>query len=215
MERKTEPTRYAIQSRERIIQLVTDYCNGSQQEFADKVNLNKASVSQYINGKNVPSNMTATKIATTFHVNPEWVMGFDAPMRAKQPSVRIPVLGRVAAGIPLDAIEEIIDWEEIPQEMAKNGEYFGLKIKGNSMSPRIQNGDVVIVRKQDDADTDDIVIALVNGNEGCCKKLKKTNTGIMLISFNPAYDPMVFDKSEIDCIPVRIIGKVVELRGKF
>ena len=129
--------------------------------------------------------------------------------------MRIPVLGRVAAGIPINAIEETIDWEEIPAEMAGSDEYFGLRIKGDSMSPRIMDGDTVIVRRQDDADTGDIVIAIVNGNDGVCKRLRKTDSGIMLISLNPAYDPMVFDHSDIDTIPVNIIGRVVELRGKM
>lgn len=186
----------------------------TQEELAKYLGTTKQTIYKYENNiiTNIPSD-NIVKLAGLFGTSPLTIMGMEHPNEKSY--CRIPVLGRVAAGIPLDAIEEIIDWEEIPQEMAKDGEYFGLKINGDSMSPRIQNGDVVIVRKQDDADTDDIVIALVNGNEGCCKKLKKTNTGIMLISFNPAYDPMVFDKSEIDCIPVRIIGKVVELLEKM
>ena len=88
-------------------------------------------------------------------------------------SVSIPVVGRVAAGIPIDAIEEIIDREDIPSTLAKTGDFFGLRIKGDSMSPRIMNGDTVIVRRQDDAESDEIVIALINGHDGVCKKLKK------------------------------------------
>jgi repressor LexA len=83
------------------------------------------------------------------------------------------------------------------------------------MEPRIQNGDVVIVRKQSDADDGDLVIALVNGNEGTCKRLKKMKTGIMLLSNNPAYDPYVFSWDDINKLPVTIVGKVKELRGKF
>ena len=83
------------------------------------------------------------------------------------------------------------------------------------MSPYIMDGDTVIVRKQDDADSDQIVIAMINGNDGVCKKLRKTSHGLMLISLNPQYDPMVFDHSEIDSIPVNIVGKVVEIRRKL
>jgi len=127
----------------------------------------------------------------------------------------INVLGRVAAGIPIDAIDEIIDQEEISPRLAQTGEFFGLRIKGDSMSPRIMDGDTVIVRKQDDAESDEIVIALINGHDGVCKKLKKINNGLMLISLNPQYDPMVFDYAEVDSIPVKIIGRVVEVRGKL
>ena len=83
------------------------------------------------------------------------------------------------------------------------------------MSPRIMDGDTVIVRRQEDAESDQIVIALINGHDGVCKKLKKLNNGIMLISLNPQYDPMVYDHSEIDAIPVKILGRVVEVRGKL
>ena len=140
----------------------------------------------------------------------------DEPMfETSANAVVIPVLGRVAAGIPLTASEYIVDTEEIPAAMAADGEYFGLMIKGDSMEPRIRNGDVVIVRKQEDADDGDIVIALVNGGDAVCKRLKKYNDGISLLSNNPAYEPMYFNNAEIVEKPVQIIGKVKELRAKF
>ena len=129
---------------------------------------------------------------------------------------RIPVLGRVAAGIPIEATEDVLDFEEITEEMRRDGEYFALKIQGDSMEPKISNGDVVIVRQQEDADDGDIVIALVNGDDAVCKRLKKYQDGsVALISTNPAYDPMFFSKDEIDETPVKIIGRVKELRAKF
>lgn len=140
----------------------------------------------------------------------------DEPMfETSANAVVIPVLGRVAAGIPLTVSEYIVDTEEIPAAMAADGEYFGLMIKGDSMEPKISNGDVVIVRKQEDADDGDIVIALVNGDDAVCKRLKKYSDGISLISNNPAYEPMYFTNSEISEKPVQIIGKVKELRAKF
>lgn len=127
----------------------------------------------------------------------------------------INVLGRVAAGIPIEAVEDIIDTEEISQEMAANGTYFGLQIKGNSMEPRMCEGDVVIVRQQEDAESGDIVIAMVNGDDATCKRLRKYRDGIELISNNPVYPPMFYSNEDIISKPVKIIGKVVELRGKF
>lgn len=129
--------------------------------------------------------------------------------------VRIPVLGDVAAGIPIDAIENIVDYEEIDAAMAATGEFFGLRIKGSSMEPRIREGDVVIVRKQEDADTGDTAVVLVNGDSATVKRIKKEPSGISLIPNNPAYDIRFYSAEEIDSLPVRIIGKVVELRGKF
>lgn len=129
---------------------------------------------------------------------------------------KINVLGRVAAGLPIEAIENIIDTEEISEEMARTGEFFGLQIKGDSMEPRIYENDVVIVRKQEDAESGDIVIALVNGNDATCKRLIKYAGGISLVSLNSAkYEPLMFSNEDILEMPVKIIGKVVELRGKF
>lgn len=130
-------------------------------------------------------------------------------------SVKIPVMGKVPAGLPAEAVEDIIDYEEIPESMARGGEYFGLAIKGDSMYPRILEGDVVIVKKQSTADSGDIVIALVNGEDGTCKQLFKYKDHIELKPFNPMYKPFVYSNEDIDSLPVTIIGKVVELRGKF
>lgn len=191
----------------------------TQREVAESIGVSPQTFNTWCQGIALPRMGKLQRLADYFRVEKSALIderstnsayGFSA-----KKGVRIPVLGRVAAGIPINAIEEILDWEELPEEMARQGEFFGLQIKGDSMSPRIMNGDVVIVRKQDDADTGDIVIAIINGDDGCCKKLKKTGSEIVLISLNPAYSPMVFTETESDTIPVRIIGKVVELRGKF
>ena len=205
------------------IQQAMDIRGLKQTDLVERTKISKGSLSSYVSGRYAPKQNNIYLLAKALNVNVEWLMGADIPMTYfkevrssdHNPAVRIPVLGRVAAGIPINAVEETIDWEEIPAEMAGSDEYFGLRIKGDSMSPRIMDGDTVIVRRQDDADTGDIVIAIVNGDDGVCKKLKKTDSGIMLISLNPAYDPMVFDHSDIDTIPVSIIGRVVELRGKM
>ena len=144
-----------------------------------------------------------------------WTMQDDAVKKIPLKGIKIPVLGRVAAGVPIEAVEEIIDTEEITEELARTGSFFGLKIHGDSMEPRMCEGDVVIVRQQEDADSGDVVIALINGDDATCKRLRKYRDGIELISNNPSYEPMFFSNEEIESKPVRIIGKVVELRGKF
>jgi len=206
------------------LQLALSRSNMRPQDLADSSGVSKSSISQYINGSHSPSNISAAKIGKVLKVNPLWLMGFDVSDVSVSPSqystntsapVTIPVLGRVAAGIPLTAAEYIIDTEEIPQAMAADGEYFGLQVKGDSMEPRIKNGDVVIVRKQSDADDGDLVIALINGDDAVVKRLKKYKDGIGLISSNPTYDPLYFSNEEIESKPVEIIGKVKELRAKF
>lgn len=142
----------------------------------------------------------------------------DQPVSLKKkklPGVKIKVYGQVAAGVPIEAIEDIIDEEEISAEMARGGEFFGLSIKGNSMEPRIWNGDTVIIRKQEDAESGDIVIATVNGDSATCKKLIKRSTGIELLSLNPDYEPLRFTNKEVQELPITILGVVKEVRGKI
>ena len=148
-------------------------------------------------------------------LNSNQEINLDAEEKKSTQGIIINILGRVAAGIPINAVEEIIDTEEITEELARTGSFFGLKIKGDSMTPNICDGDIVIVRQQDDAESGDIVIATINGDEATCKRLRKYKQGIELISNNPSYEPFEFSNEEILNKPVKIIGKVVELRRKF
>ena len=187
------------------------------EELGNKVGVGKSTVRKWENG--MIANMKRDKIlkvAEALNTTPAYLMGWDeAKEEPKKKGVKIPVLGRVAAGVPIEMIEDVLDYEEITEDMAKHGEYFALKIQGDSMTPRIWNNDVVIVHQQDDAENGDIVIAAINGDDAVCKRLQKYNDGIALISLNPVYDPIYLKKDEIDEKPVRILGKVVELRGKF
>lgn len=182
----------------------------SQAKLADELGVSASTVAMWESGEREPKNYeTLELIADYFNVNMEVLL------TGRLTPTKIPVLGRVVAGIPIDAIEEIIDYEEIPQAMAKNGEYFALQIKGNSMEPKFSEGDVVIVRKQEDVDSGDIAIVLVNGNEATVKKIKKFNGGINLIPTNPDYDVITYTTDDVEKLPVRVLGKVVELRAKF
>ena len=127
----------------------------------------------------------------------------------------IPILGKVAAGVPIEAVEEILGHEEISRDMAANGEYFALRIKGESMAPKMSDGDIVIVRRQPDVDNGQTAVVLVNGDEATVKRIKKSDAGIMLMPTNPAYEPMFYSNDEIERLPVTIIGRVVELRAKL
>lgn len=201
----------------------------SQKKVAEEIGVIPQTFNRWVQGLSIPRMDKIQKLADYFNVRKSTLIDQipiqDETGKAKQPlhlhdrhttAVRIPVYGRVAAGIPLEAIEDIIDWEEIPEELARSGEYFGLLIEGNSMEPRICNHDVVIVRQQPDAESGDIVIALIDGQDAVCKRLRKYLDGtIELVSANPSYDTLVFSKDEQEKTPVSIIGKVVELRGKL
>lgn len=193
----------------------------SQEELAKALGYKSyTTITKWESGVSEPTLKMTNQIATFFKISVnELCYTRLRAVLADSPKYRqgvvINVLGRVAAGLPIEAVEHIIDTEEISAEMARTGDFFGLQIKGDSMEPRIYNGDVVIVRKQDDAESGDIVIAMVNGDDAVCKRLLKYSGGISLISLNTKYDPMLFSEHDIIEKPVRIIGKVIELRGKL
>ncbi len=194
----------------------------SQQKIADYLNVSRSTVAMWETGGIQPSFEVLEKLATYFGVTTDYLLGRSTDISHTTPrkGVRIPVYGNVAAGVPILAIENYDsddpdDWEEIDEKMAANGEYIALRIKGDSMEPKISTGDVVIVRLQPDAETGDIVVAMVNGDEATVKKLKKRPEGILLIPSNPKYEPMFYTNEDIENLPVRILGRVVELRAKF
>ena len=155
---------------------------------------------------------TLKNLANLFNVSVDYLLG-NVHMAKKKNAV--PVLGHVQAGIPIDAIEEILDYEEITPEMAAHGEYFALQVKGSSMEPRMREGDVVIVKKQPDVQHDDTAIVLVNGGEATIKRILKTEAGIFLAPNNPTFETKFYSNKDIAELPVQILGKVVELRAKF
>jgi repressor LexA len=190
----------------------------TQKALADVLGVERSSIVKYETGKNGPSAEILQKLADYYGVSTDFLLGRESttPSIPKPTGgVWIPVLGEIAAGIPIEAVTDIIDYEEIPEAMARDGEYFALKIKGGSMEPRMLEGDVVIVRKQSMVDTGDIAVVLVNGDSATVKKVKIMPEGIMLIPLNPAYETMFYPKEDVERLPVQILGKVVELRGKF
>ena len=192
----------------------------SQKEFGQKIGVAESTVSLYESNKRFPDADTLKKISALFEVSLDYLLG-NAPAKAVQQKptgrgVRIPVLGRVVAGIPIEAVEEILDYEEITPELAATGEFFALQVKGDSMLPKLEEGDVVIVKKQEDVETGDIAIVLVNGDEATIKQVKKVNGGIMLYGFNPdVYEPHFYSNQQIEELPVRILGKVIESRRSW
>ena len=184
----------------------------NQKEFANKCGIPSTTYNQYENGKREPDVQTLELLADKLNVSIDEIFGRK---EKNKKGYKIPVFGHVAAGIPISAIEDIIDFEEIDEELAATGEYFGLIIKGDSMEPRMTTGDVVIVKSQSTIENGETAIVLVNGDEATCKKIKKTPEGVLLISTNPNYEPLFFTNKQIEQLPVRIIGKVIELRAKF
>lgn len=190
----------------------------NQSELAKIMSVDQTTISKWENGERSVDSSALDKLASFFGVSVDYILGREEQKNssAKRKGVKIPVLGKVVAGIPIEAIEEIIDYEEITPELAQTGEFFALSVTGNSMGPRICEGDVVIVKKQPNVDCGDIAIVLVNGDEATIKKVMVHENGISLIAFNTTvYTPTFYTNEQINSLPVVILGKVVELRGKF
>lgn len=171
-------------------------------------------------GRYTPKADKIKKIADFLGVSPEYLLGqtdlkYASTSFLGEGVARIPVVGDVAAGYPIFANEEILGYEEIDERYLQQGKIFGLRIAGDSMEPEIKKGSVAIVRSQPDADSGDIVIVKINGEEAICKRLKKHNNGISLLSNNPSYTPIFFTVNEVANLPVSIIGKVLEVRTRY
>lgn len=186
----------------------------SQAEFGKMMGAAQNTVSNWEKGNREPDNGRLKVMSEYFGVTIDYLLGNDAasPRKPKKKGVRIPVLGRVQAGIPVTATEEILDYEEITEDLAETGEFFALKVRGHSMEPKLLPDDVLIIRMQQDVDDGDIAVVLVNGDDATVKKIKKSQDGVLLVPFNPEFDPIFYSNQEIEDLPVRVLGKVIELR---
>ena len=189
----------------------------SQAELGKAIGVAQNTVSAWEKGVRQPDNSCLRLLAEYFSVSVDEVLGYSGAVSpaSSANAYRVPVLGRVAAGLPLLADEEIIDWEELPNAWRLRGDYFGLVIKGQSMEPRMCEGDVVIIRKQESCESGQTAIVMVNGDEATCKRVVYHDNGLSLVSYNPVFPPQFYTSEEVEKLPVRIIGIVAELRAKI
>ena len=193
-----------------------DKANKSRKEVCEDLGFIYTTFCDWYNGIKYPRIDKIEMLANYFHIQKSDLIEEKSNNNKHHiKGVKIPVLGYVRAGTPISAVEEILDYEEISEEISRQGEFFGLQIKGDSMEPKFSEGDVVIVQQQSTVENGDIAVVLVNGDDATVKKFYRSESGIKLISTNPAYDPFFFSPDEVNALPVQIIGKVVELRAKF
>lgn len=186
--------------------------NKSQADLSKDLNLPFTTISNWYRGIRYPRPDKMQLLADYFGIRMEELISNSI----NNSGIKIPILGTVIAGIPVTAVEDIIGYEEINEKMARCGDYFALEIKGDSMEPKMSKGDIVIVKQQNTVENGQIAIVLVNGDEATVKKVRFRDNGIELIAFNSyVYEPHFYSAKEIDELPVKIIGRVVELRAKF
>lgn len=192
-----------------------------QIDLVKRTGIASSSISEYVSGKNDPKQVNMYLIAKALMVRPDWLMGIDVPMEAMpedleavpvHDTIRVPILGKVAAGEPMYTEGNIEGEVMIDPAITGGRPCFALRVKGDSMTPQILDQDIIIVREQEEVDNGNIVVATVGTSEGCVKRLKKYPNAISLVSVNPMYEPMYFPAEAVESLPVRIWGKVVEIR---
>lgn len=197
----------------------------SQTQLANMLDVTQAAVSSWEANGVPPGIGNAKKIAEIFGVSVDELLKGEkiTPVREIEyvPSdrtkkfIRVPVLGRIPAGIPIEAIEDIEDWEDYPvSDTIRGRQYFGLRVAGDSMEPEYRDGDVLIIQQQDTCSSGDDCAVMVNGDDATFKRVRLHENGLTLQPLNSKYDPRFFTSSEVESLPVRILGVVVEIRRK-
>lgn len=197
----------------------------SQQSLADAIGVDRSTVSRIENGEIETTVDNAIKIANKLNVSLNDLVSkdlrFDNGEIIDLPTdnVKIPVLGRIPAGMPFEAIEEqyTTDYEEIPREWLRGGnEYFALKLDGDSMEPEYQDKDVVIFRKTFDCESGQDCCVRINGFDATFKRIKKQLNGIMIIPLNEnnstGFTTTFYTNDDVMNMPIEVLGVVKQIR---
>ena len=215
-----------IESFANRLQKAMNYANMKQVDLVNKTGLDKTLINKYLAGIMKAKQDKLTILADALNVNEVWLMGYDVPMERNLNAYKvdelgnsvipIPILGTVKAGYDYLAQENWIGTVDVETSLVGNGkDYFALKVHGNSMSPALIEDDIVVIKKQNDFENGDIVVAIINGDEATIKKGKKSDSSILLQPLNTAYEPLIFTYDEMKTIPVTIIGIAKQLKREF
>lgn len=183
----------------------------SQEALGELIGVKKAAINKYETGRVVNiKRSTLQKLANALDVRPADLLDDEESSKTMPIANRgsIPVLGSIPAGTPLDAIQDIQGYVDVPITWVDN--HGALVVHGESMSPKYLDGDIVIFKEQPDCESGQDCVVYVNGYDATLKKVIKTETGIILQPINPDYEPIVCDED----YPATILGVVVELRRR-
>jgi repressor LexA len=187
----------------------------TQMQLAKLIGVSTSTVAMWETGQRKPDRHTVIKLRDFFAVGYEELLGVEPAWRPQVEDIPVPVAGYIRAGMPIAAAENIIGYENISQSLASSGEIFALKVRGDSMEPKISDGDIVLVRKQPTAENGQTVVVMVGREEATVKKIYFQKDGVTLVPTNPSYMPMHYDAIECENLPVTIVGVVIELRCKY
>ena len=198
----------------------------SYNELSKLTNIPKSALQRYATGETekIPIDRIET-ISKAVNVPAQYIMGWTDDIKSKQPSniipidndtefVNIPVVGRVAAGVTCYADMDIVDYEPTSIDSITPGEdYVYLKVVGDSMYPKFEEGDLVLVRRQTSVDSGSYAVVIIDGEDGVIKKVVYGKDWIELQSVNPMYPPRLFE--DADVLRISIYGLVKEIKRKF
>lgn len=188
----------------------------TQDQLGEIAGVSGGAVSTWERGTAEPRMGAIQRMSDYFNISKSEIVDDAETTATKATGVAIPIISNIVAGMPADAYEDPQGYEEISFELAKTGDFVCLRVKGDSMAPVIQEGDLVVVRQQNDVDSGDIAVVRINGDEATLKKVQKSPDGITLIAYNPAvYEPHFYSNKEIEELPVEVDGKVVEMKRMF
>lgn len=198
-----------------VIERIDDLIKSSDKstyKVSKDTGISQTSFKDWRSGRSNPKTDKIKILADYFGVSVEYLLNGNNEKPIPTSFSRIPVLGVVPCGVPIEAIEDIIEYIDVLPGMAKD--HFGLYAKGDSMSPEIKDGDILIVKKTPVVESGKIAIVKVNGDDATCKKII-INGGVNLVPLNNDYDPKFYDKEEVENLPVSVVGEVVEIRRRL
>lgn len=189
----------------------------NQEELSEKFGISKSTIGMYETNKREPNFELLKEFANFFNVSTDYLLEqIKKDDLANFDIIQIPLLGKIQAGLPTEMFLDIIDYIDIPADMARgNKELFALKTKGKSMEPNFIEGDILIFEKTEDCENGQFCAVAVNGDDATFKKVTKTDTGIMLQPLNPAFETKFYTNEQIASLPVKIIGVLKQIRRNF
>lgn len=191
--------------------------NKTRYDLCKDLNLPYTTFAEWYHGKIYPRIDKIEMLANYFNIKKSDLIEEKNKIDALgNPVVPLPLVGSVKAGYNYLAQENWIGTVDVETSLVGDGkDYFALKVKGDSMAPVFLEDDIVIIKKQNDCENNEYAVVIINGDEGTLKKIKKTDSGIILQPLNPAYGPVMYTKKEMETIPIIIVGVVKQLKREF
>lgn len=209
-----EKERNKVKTFGQILKELRDIHNVTGEELGKVLSVSRNAISNWENNRRTPDTNTIKALANYFNVTTDYLLGNN--QETKRKVVKVPIFEEKQLSIPLNVVEEVLNYKNLTSELANTGTFFALKIQDKSMEPKLLEEDIVIIRQQNTVENGEIAVVLVNGKEATIKQIIKQDNGIILNGFNSSvYPPVFYTNQQIEELPITILGKVIESRREF